>query len=198
MGLLFRSAGTLIGSGGGISLYEPEPAYQQGVQSTGYRTTPDVSLVADPATGAWIADPYNLDPSNPFEVVGGTSLSAPSWAGLFALVNQARAAAVAAVAEQHQPRPRPSKPSTACPQSDYNVITSGTNGYTAELGLQPGDRAGDSGGQPAGTRPRRLPGAGHDLLGPDGRPLAGCQTSSPPGRVAAVRSMCSASSIPSR
>ena len=29
------SAGTLIGSGGGISLYEPEPAYQQGVQSTG-------------------------------------------------------------------------------------------------------------------------------------------------------------------
>ena len=52
------------------------------VQSTGSRTTPDVSLVADPATGAWIADPYNLDPGNPFEVVGGTSLSAPAWAGL--------------------------------------------------------------------------------------------------------------------
>ena len=76
------SAGAFIGSGGGISRYEVEPAYQQGVQSTGYRTTPDVSLVADPATGAWIADPYNLDPSNPFEVVGGTSLSAPAWAGL--------------------------------------------------------------------------------------------------------------------
>jgi hypothetical protein len=45
------TAGTLIGSGGGISLYEPEPTYQQGVQSTGYRTTPDVSMVADPATG---------------------------------------------------------------------------------------------------------------------------------------------------
>ena len=28
-------AGGFIGSGGGISLYEPEPAYQQGVQSTG-------------------------------------------------------------------------------------------------------------------------------------------------------------------
>ena len=51
--------GTSIGSGGGVSLYEPEPAYQQGVQSTGNRTTPDVSLVADPATGAWIADTYN-------------------------------------------------------------------------------------------------------------------------------------------
>ena len=82
------SLGTFIGSGGGISLYEPEPAYQQAVQSTGMRTTPDVSLVADPATGAWIADTYNLDPSNPFEVVGGTSLSAPAWAGLFALVDQ--------------------------------------------------------------------------------------------------------------
>ena len=85
--------GTFIGSGGGISLYEPEPAYQQGVQSTGSRTIPDVSLVADPATGAWIADPYNLSGSNPFEVVGGTSLSAPCWAGLVALANQGRAAA---------------------------------------------------------------------------------------------------------
>ena len=87
------SVGSFIGSGGAISLYEPEPAYQQGVQSTGSRTTPDVSLVADPATGAWIADPYNLDPSNPFEVVGGTSLSAPAWAGLLALVDQGRTAA---------------------------------------------------------------------------------------------------------
>jgi hypothetical protein len=87
------SLGTLIGSGGGLSLFEPEPAYQQGVQSTGARTTPDVALVADPATGAWSADPYNLAATNPFEVVGGTSLSAPAWAGLVALVNQGRVAA---------------------------------------------------------------------------------------------------------
>ncbi len=87
------AAGALIGSGGGISQYEVEPSYQQGVQSTGYRTTPDVSMVADPATGAWIADPYNLNPSDPFEVVGGTSLSAPAWAGLLALVNQGRVTA---------------------------------------------------------------------------------------------------------
>jgi len=92
-GYYSNAAGAFIGSGGGISLYAPEPAYQQGVQSTGSRTTPDVSLVADPATGAWIADPYNLDPSNPFEIVGGTSLSAPAWAGLVPIVNQGRAAA---------------------------------------------------------------------------------------------------------
>jgi hypothetical protein len=132
-GYYSSSAGALIGSGGGLSLYEPEPAYQQGVQSTGYRTTPDVSMVADPATGAWIADTYNLDPSNPFEVVGGTSLSAPAWAGLFALVNQGRAAA----GETSLNSVTPTDAQQALymlPQSDYNSIPSGNNGYTASAG----------------------------------------------------------------
>jgi hypothetical protein len=125
--------GTLIGSGGGLSQYEPEPAYQQGVQATGARTTPDVALVADPATGAWIADPYNLPASNPFEVVGGTSLSAPGWAGLVALVNQGRAAA-------GQPALNSSSPIEtqqalySLPQGDYHAINSGYNGYTAGPG----------------------------------------------------------------
>jgi subtilase family serine protease len=127
------SLGTFIGSGGGLSLYEPEPAYQQGVQSTGSRTTPDVSLVADPLTGAWIADPYNTTGDNPFQLVGGTSLSAPAWSGLMALVNQGRQAA-------GQPNLDASTPTEAhqalysLPQSDYNVITSGTNGYNANSG----------------------------------------------------------------
>ena len=127
------SAGAFIGSGGGISLYEPEPAYQQGVQSTGSRTTPDVSLVADPATGAWIADPYNLDPSDPFEVVGGTSLSAPAWAGLLALVDQGRAAAGESTLNSSSPT-ETQQALYSLPQSDYNVITSGNNGYTAGAG----------------------------------------------------------------
>ena len=87
------AAGVLIGGGGGASQYEAEPTYQLGVQSTGYRTTPDVSFVADPATGVVVADTYNLSADNPWLVVGGTSLSAPSWAGLIALANQGRAAA---------------------------------------------------------------------------------------------------------
>ena len=127
------SAGAFIGSGGGLSLYEPEPAYQQGVQSTGSRTTPDVSFVADPATGAWIADPYNLDPSDPFEVVGGTSLSAPAWAGLLALVNQGRAAAGESTLNSTSPT-ETQQALYMLPQSDYNVITSGNNGYSAGAG----------------------------------------------------------------
>jgi subtilase family serine protease len=127
------SVGAFIGSGGGLSLYEPEPTYQQGVQSTGYRTTPDVSMVADPATGAWIADPYNLDPSNPFEVVGGTSLSAPAWAGLFALVNQGRAAAGETSLNSSTPTDA-QQALYMLPQTDYNSIASGNNGYTANAG----------------------------------------------------------------
>ncbi|MGO9923386.1 MAG: Ig-like domain repeat protein [Isosphaeraceae bacterium] len=127
------SAGAFIGSGGGLSLYEPEPAYQQGVQSTGSRTTPDVSLVADPATGVWIADPYNLDPDNPFEIVGGTSVSAPAWAGLFALVNQGSAAAGGSTLNSSSPTDT-QQALYSLPQNDYNVITSGYNGYTAAAG----------------------------------------------------------------
>jgi hypothetical protein len=125
--------GSFIGSGGGISLYEPEPAYQQGVQSTGGRTTPDVSMLADPATGAWVADPYNLPAANPFEVVGGTSLSAPCWAGLLALVNQGRVAAGQATLNSASPT-GVQQALYALPQRDYNVIASGYNGYSAGPG----------------------------------------------------------------
>jgi len=104
------------------------------VQSTGNRTTPDVAFVADPGTGVWIADTYNLSADSPWEVVGGTSLSAPSWAGLIALVDQGRTAAGEAtlssssgiVAQQAL---------YGLPQTDFNSITSGTNGaYTAAAG----------------------------------------------------------------
>ena len=132
-GYYSSSMGAFIGSGGGISIYEAEPAYQQGVQSTGGRTTPDVSLVADPATGAWIADPYNLDPSNPFEIVGGTSLSAPAWAGLVALVNQGRAAA--GESSLNSVGPTDTQQSLyMLPKSDYNSIASGNNGYSRGAG----------------------------------------------------------------
>ncbi|MFF3916331.1 hypothetical protein ACFYZB_23140 [Streptomyces sp. NPDC001852] len=38
-------------TGGGLSYFEPRPAYQDGVQSSPLRATPDVSFVADPVTG---------------------------------------------------------------------------------------------------------------------------------------------------
>jgi hypothetical protein len=122
------------GHGGGTSLYEPEPTYQQGVQSTGFRSTPDVSLIADPSTGAWIADAYNLSADNAFEVAGGTSLLAPCWTGLFALANQGRSAAGQATLNSSTSTDA-QQALYSLPQSDFNSITSGSNGgYTAGAG----------------------------------------------------------------
>ncbi len=128
------SVGEFIGGGGGVSQFEAEPAFQLGVQASGNRTTPDVSFVADPATGVWIADPYNLSAGNSWEVAGGTSLSAPSWAALIALADQGRAAAGEAGLG--------SAGTSSAQQALYNVsssdftdVTSGTNGdFTAGAG----------------------------------------------------------------
>src|SRR5262249_37168465 len=77
--------------GGGISPDEAQPAYQSGggTQSTTQRTTPDVAM--DAATGVAVYDSYNNGPTSPWRSVGGTSLSAPMWAGLIAIANQGRA-----------------------------------------------------------------------------------------------------------
>jgi len=93
--LTIQSDGTYVsesawnGSGGGTSRYEPEPSYQLGVQSTGKRTVPDISYDANPNTGVPVYDSYGG--YNWFQV-GGTSMSAPQWAALTAIVNSERVA----------------------------------------------------------------------------------------------------------
>jgi len=74
------------GSGGGISQVESEPSYQDGVQSTGQRTSPDVSFNANPNTGVAVYDsvPFSSGQSGWFQV-GGTSAGTPAWAGLVAI-----------------------------------------------------------------------------------------------------------------
>ncbi|MGO9600226.1 MAG: dockerin type I domain-containing protein [Isosphaeraceae bacterium] len=77
--------------GGGVSLFESQPAYQNGVAtpfSASKRVTPDVSFDADPRTGPLIYDSFRT--SSPWRVFSGTSLGAPSWAGLIAIANQGR------------------------------------------------------------------------------------------------------------
>ena len=114
------------GSGGGISLYEPEPAYQKGVQNTGFRTVPDVAFDADPQTGVSVYDSYdNTDLSGDWYQIGGTSLAAPSWAALIAIADQGRAVAGGSTLD--------GKTETlpalySIPATDFNDITSGSNG----------------------------------------------------------------------
>lgn len=70
--------------GGGISKYVPRPGYQVGFNTSSFRSTPDLSLVADPYTGVAI---YLTDATNKtagWYVVGGTSVSAPIMSALLA------------------------------------------------------------------------------------------------------------------
>jgi hypothetical protein len=122
-----------FGSGGGISRYEPEPSYQKAIQNTGRRTIPDVSFDADPATGVAIYDSYNdVDKSGPWVQVGGTSLSAPSWAGLIAIANQGRVLAGGTpLTGNSQTLPA----LYSLPSADFHDVTEGFNfGFMAKPG----------------------------------------------------------------
>ncbi len=86
------------GSGGGISSVESEPTYQMGAQNTGFRTVPDISLNASPASGVPVYDSY--DGLN-WVRVGGTSLSSPVWAAFMAIENSLRGGA-GVIQQPHQ------------------------------------------------------------------------------------------------
>lgn len=77
------------GSGGGVSAFEGSASYQSGFTS-GNRGVPDVSLVADPATGVAVYHSTRYFGSVGWFVVGGTSAGSPMWAALVAVANQGR------------------------------------------------------------------------------------------------------------
>jgi subtilase family serine protease len=107
------------GSGGGISLYESMPTYQNGWTGLSSRGVPDVSYVADPNTGllvVWNGYLY---------VFGGTSVGAPQWSALFALANQSRPkGSVAGITDVYKAAGAAPNISTA----NFFDITSGSNG----------------------------------------------------------------------
>jgi subtilase family serine protease len=75
------------GSTGGGYISNSEPWYQSYVNITdplGVLGKPDVAAVADPNTGVEVYD------NSTWQVIGGTSLSTPLWAGFVADVNQLR------------------------------------------------------------------------------------------------------------
>jgi hypothetical protein len=85
---LYQGETAWSSSGGGKSRFIPKPDYQfgLGVPADGQRDVPDVAAVGDPGgPGAFVVHGGAIDPRYTY---GGTSLSAPIWAGVFALVNQ--------------------------------------------------------------------------------------------------------------
>jgi subtilase family serine protease len=78
----FRSETAWSGSGGGISAYEKEPAFQTAYnipKANGMRAIPDVSYDADPSSG------FPVYTAGKWQEVGGTSAGAPQWAAIAAL-----------------------------------------------------------------------------------------------------------------
>lgn len=70
------------GSGGGFSKIFPAPEYQKLIGGT--RGVPDIAGNADPSTG------YIIYINGKFSIVGGTSAVAPLYAGLTALISEAK------------------------------------------------------------------------------------------------------------
>ncbi|ACU72320.1 Kelch repeat-containing protein [Catenulispora acidiphila DSM 44928] len=68
------------GPGSGCSLYEPKPSFQKDT-GCAMRALADVSAVADPATGVSVYDTYQ---ETGWQVYGGTSVSTPLLAGVYA------------------------------------------------------------------------------------------------------------------
>ena len=91
--LTFNSNGTFASEtgwssgGGGCSKYENATSAQSAytgyaqVNCAGKRATPDVSLDADPNSGASVYDSTKYNGQSGWWQVGGTSLSSPMWAG---------------------------------------------------------------------------------------------------------------------
>ena len=81
-------------TGGGISAYVATPTYQSsalpGVGSLTRRGVADVAFNADPMTGQYVAVIKPGATTQSWVSAGGTSISAPQWAGLIAAANAMR------------------------------------------------------------------------------------------------------------
>jgi subtilase family serine protease len=79
---------TWSGAGSGCSAYEPKQSWQSD-PGCSRRTVADVSADADPSTGASVYDTTRYQGQTGWYKVGGTSLSAPIVAGVYALAGNA-------------------------------------------------------------------------------------------------------------
>ncbi len=79
----FKRETTWQSTGGGVSAFEPRPHYQDGIADVvgTHRGTPDVASNANPYTGVWVFNSLTLGVPA-WYVVGGTSVSSPTWAGI--------------------------------------------------------------------------------------------------------------------
>ena len=107
------------GSGGSPSTFEPKPTWQNALVSGTKRGVADIAFDADPSSGAKVIV------NGASQQIGGTSLSAPIFSGMWARVIAAKGTSVGFAGPLIY----------ALPASDFHDITSGNNvGETAGPG----------------------------------------------------------------
>jgi len=90
---------SLSASGGGVSSFFPQPAWQTGLGLPTGRNVPDISFTASAEHDGYLVCSQSScvngyrDATNSFNVIGGTSAPTPSFAGIVALINQKLGAA---------------------------------------------------------------------------------------------------------
>ena len=145
-GGVYSSESGWSGSGGGISNYESQPTYQQGlvihsgtsvINQSGKRAIPDVAFDADPSSGVAVYDSYSQGSTYPWLQVGGTSFSSPAWAAMIGITDEIRANhGLPSLDGQSETLPALyqiySDPGRYA--SDFHDITSGSNGDSAATG----------------------------------------------------------------
>jgi subtilase family serine protease len=84
----YKSETVWSGTGSGCSAYEPKPTWQKDAGCV-RRTAVDVAADANPSTGAAVYDSLGYSGRSGWFQVGGTSLSSPLVAGVYALAGNA-------------------------------------------------------------------------------------------------------------
>ena len=110
-------------AGSGCSSYDPQPTWQSSLTNISgvcsKRAIADVSAVADPNTGVAVYDSYSYQGLSGWLVFGGTSVSSPIIASVYALAGNASSVSYASSPYGHT--------------SSLNDVVSGSNGTCGNL-----------------------------------------------------------------
>jgi subtilase family serine protease len=120
-------------TGGGASVFFSKPSFQSGVTpADGARDQPDVALLASPNfPGVFVFEDNNG--AGALGVVGGTSFSAPAWAGIVDLLVQQSGGKVGSINSKVY-----ALASAGQAAAGFHDITTGNNGFNGVTGFSAG------------------------------------------------------------